>query len=688
MAKNLVIVESPGKIKTISGFLGKDYKVIASFGHIRSLAKTGKYNLGIDLDNNYEPKYVNDSDKRDVIKTIKSEAKLADTIYLASDLDLEGEAIAWHIYDILTKADKAKVKRITFNEITEKAVKEAIDNPRSIDVDRVHAQETRRLLDRIVGFRLSHLVAAKTGSKSAGRVQSAALKILTEKEKEIQAFIPEEYFELYLPVDVGSAYLDAKFNGTLTKKFNRIDNRPDAETVVKELKDKTFKVHDVIEKDGVSKPKPAFTTSTFQQAVSSRLGYSPKKSMQIAQSLYEGITYDGGHKGLITYMRTDSNKLSDEFVKTATAFIISNYGKDYLGPKRTSKKVEGAQEAHEAIRPTDLNIKPSDVRPFLNIEEYKVYEIIYNRALASLMSDAKLLHTTIQFSEGKYIFELKGKQIVFPGYLELYSDLENEEDEGGVLPSFTKGSVAKTGDVKLVDKLTQPPRRYSEAGLVKVLEELGIGRPSTYASIMDILKKRDYVDIVSKAMIATKEGIEVIDMLMEHFSYIIDSTYTSELENRLDSIATGEVIHTDELDTFYKKFQETLLVAQKETESIKPQAIETEEKCPQCGKDLLIRTSRKGDQFYACSGFPRCRFTASLDQLHRDPNAPKHICKVCNTGEMIKRTASKGRSKGSVFYGCNNYPKCKTAVSEEEFNEIYIKPNHFTDISTDSDLDF
>jgi DNA topoisomerase I len=681
----LVIVESPGKIKAISSYLGSDYIVMASIGHIRLLERTGKYKLGVDVDNNFEPTYVNDPDKKDVIKKLKEAAKAAEIVYLASDNDLEGESISWHLQEMLG-VPKKKLQRITFNEITKKAIEEAIKNPRSIDTQKVDAQETRRILDRIVGFRLSGLALSKLNAKSAGRVQSAALKILVDKELEIKAFIPETYFEIFLPFTKGKKEYKAKYAGTDKKKVSSLDTQAAADKVVAESKTGEYTVSNIEQKERIIKAKPPYITSSFQQEVSSRLNYGPKKAMKVAQSLYE--------QGLITYMRTDSVRLSDDFVAEVKKLVLADYGKTYYSGKINGAVADNAQNAHEGIRPTHLESKPETLKAKLDAEEYKVYKLIYDRSVAALMTDAKIKDTTVSISNNGHVYRIKGQEIVFDGFYKVYREMNEDEESEQELPAFTIKEAIKDKPLEVMKKETQPPKRYTEAGLVKILEKLGIGRPSTYASIMDTLTGRDYTEKKDKTLTPTQKGIEVIQMLTKYFNEsILDPKYTAELEKKLDNIAEGKSIKLTELKEFYTKFEPLILKAFREFENGREKPTMTDKLCPKCNSNLLLRTGKFG-QFYACSKYPKCKHTEPFV----DPNKPVvekpvieqpqtlHTCPVCNKGQLIRRIASKGKAAGSTFYACNQYPKCKTTFNEQEYSVKFlgVQPE-FSDVSTDTE---
>jgi len=690
MAKYLLIVESPGKVKTISSFLGPDYKVMASIGHIRLLEKTGKYNLGVDVDANFETHYINDPGKRDVIKKLKAEAKEAELVYLASDADLEGESIAWHLEQVL-KVPKKKLVRITFNEITAKAIKDALTKGRDIDAKKVDAQETRRILDRIIGFRLSNLMLSKLGAKSAGRVQSSALRILAEREEEIQKFVSKEYFEIYLPFTKARKNYKAQYKGTDKKKIVSIKDKAAADKVVAECTSKNFKVGSIDSKERTVYPKPPYTTSTFQQEISSKLGYASKKAMKIAQSLYEGVSIEGVHKGLITYMRTDSIRLSDDFVKDSKALIIKDYGKKYIGTVKVQKEQDNVQDAHEGIRPSYLEYTPEKVKSFLATDEYKVYTLIYNRAIASLMSPAKIEDTEVSIYNGLHKFGITGHVTKFDGFYKIYKEFEEDEDDGKSLPEFKVGEVIVDKDLEVERKKTNPPARYSEASLVKKMEELGIGRPSTYSATMETLKAREYIVLNKKSLEVSEKGMQVNDLLVKYFDDIINTTYTADMEKKLDEISEGSAEKLKELKAFYEIFQPLILKANREANKDKPKPQQTDKVCPTCGAPLVIRKGRYGE-FYACSKFPHCKYTGKIDATGK-PTAPtsvdtRQVCPVCGEGHLVERIAKTGKSAGSKFYACNRYPKCKTTLSEEEFVAKFggVKPK-FSKESTDTDLD-
>lgn len=642
MTKNLVIVESPSKSKTIEKYLGKDYKVVSSKGHIRDLATTGKYGLGVDVDNDFKPNYIPVAGKKKLISELKKLVKDSDEVILATDPDREGEAISWHLLDTLGIKD-TNYERVLFHEITKDKVLEAIKNPTKIDYNLVRSQETRRILDRIIGFRLSKLMQSKTGGKSAGRVQSVALKLIADREREISNFNSEEYWTITSKFDEIEADL---FN--YNHKDIEINTKEEADSILSKLSDK-YKIESVESKKKSKKSKPPFITSTLQQEASTKLGFTAKKTMSIAQKLYEGMDIGSETVGLITYMRTDSIRLSDEFIGASYKYIEENYGKDYIGYAKKSKKTENVQDAHEAIRPTSVYRNPEDIKKYLSTDEYKLYKIIYYRALASLMADAKVEATSVILDNNNYQFKINGQILIYDGYLKAYALYETSEDK--VLPDEFKneGSILTTTDVTKKQHFTSPPPRYTEAKLIKELEELGIGRPSTYAKIMDTIKERGYVTIEEKKFVPTEIGIETTDRLQEFFSDLINVKYTAAMETDLDTIALGKLDEIKVLREFYDKFEPEVEKAFGQMEKKAPK--ETGEVCPNCGSSLVIRKGRYGE-FTACSNYPECKY------IKKEEKQVKEImdCPKCG-GKIIEKKTKRGK----IFYGCNNYPKCKYA---------------------------
>ena len=642
MTKNLVIVESPSKSKTIEKYLGKDYKVVSSKGHIRDLATTGKYGLGVDVDNDFKPNYIPVAGKKKLISELKKLVKDSDEVILATDPDREGEAISWHLLDTLGIKD-TNYERVLFHEITKDKVLEAIKNPTKIDYNLVRSQETRRILDRIIGFRLSKLMQSKTGGKSAGRVQSVALKLIVDREREISSFNSEEYWTITSKFDEIEADL---FN--YNHKDIEINTEEEADSILSKLSDK-YKIESVERKKKSKKSKPPFITSTLQQEASTKLGFTAKKTMSIAQKLYEGMDIGSETVGLITYMRTDSIRLSDEFIGASYKYIEENYGKDYIGYAKKSKKTENVQDAHEAIRPTSVYRNPEDIKKYLSTDEYKLYKIIYYRALASLMADAKVEATGVILDNNNYQFKINGQILIYDGYLKAYALYETSEDK--VLPDEFKneGSILTTKDVTKKQHFTSPPPRYTEAKLIKELEELGIGRPSTYAKIMDTIKERGYVTIEEKKFVPTEIGIETTDRLQEFFSDLINVKYTAAMETDPDTIALGKLDEIKVLREFYDKFEPEVEKAFGQMEKKAPK--ETGEVCPNCGSSLVIRKGRYGE-FTACSNYPECKY------IKKEEKQVKEImdCPKCG-GKIIEKKTKRGK----IFYGCNNYPKCKYA---------------------------
>ena len=641
--KNLVIVESPSKSKTIEKYLGKDYKVVSSKGHIRDLATKGKYGLGVDLENNFAPTYEIIKGKKKMVSDLKKEVKAADKIYLATDPDREGEAISWHLKDELNIKDK-DYERVVFNEITKNTVIDAFNHARKIDDDLVRSQETRRILDRIIGFRLSKLMQSKTGGKSAGRVQSVALKLIVDRENEINNFIKEEYWDITGVFNEFEANLE-KYKDEKVE----IHNEAEADEILSKLSN-VFKIEDVSKKEKNKQSKPPFITSTLQQEASTKLGFNAKKTMSIAQKLYEGIDLGNETTGLISYMRTDSIRLSDEFVKSAYQYIERNYGKEYLGIVKKSKKTENVQDAHEAIRPTSINRTPEVVKEYLTTDEYKLYKMIYYRALSSLMKDAKQEQTSVTLDNNNYKFKVTGSVIVFDGYLKVYKDYEDNTDI--ILPPFDtyKSNVLVSNSIEKTQHFTKPPARYTEAKLIKEMEDLGIGRPSTYAKTMETLVDRGYVKVIDKKFNPTEIGIETTNKLQEYFSNLINVKYTAKMEDDLDKIADGKMVWVNLLDSFYKEFEPMLENAFSNME--KKKAEQTGELCPECGSPLVIRKGKYGE-FTACSNYPTCKYIKKEE---------KKVVEVCKCPKCDGVIIEKKTKRGKIFYGCSNYPRCDYAT--------------------------
>ena len=657
MAKNLVIVESPHKSKTIENYLGKDYKVVSSLGHIRDLATSGKYGFGVDIDNGFKPDYKIIKGKNKLVKELKKDVKDSDFVYLATDPDREGEAISWHLYDTLGLNDN-NYKRIVFNEITKGAVLDSFNKARKIDDNLVKSQEARRILDRIIGFRLSKLMQSKTGGKSAGRVQSVALKLIVDREREIEAFVPEDYYEIEAMFQDFTAKLDSFGDNKL-----EIKTEEDAKSILDNLSN-MFKIEKVDKKEKAKKSKAPFITSTLQQEASTKLGFTSKKTMMIAQKLYEGVSLKDETVGLISYMRTDSIRLSEEFTGATYSYIKDKFGSEYVGYVKKSKKTENVQDAHEAIRPTSIYREPDMIKEYLTNDEYKLYRLIYYRALASLMKDAKVEATLVILDNNNYKFKVNGQVVIFDGYLKIYNDYESSLDV--VLPDFDKynGSIL-SDDIEYTKHTTKPPSRYTESKLIKEMEELGIGRPSTYAKTIDTIEERGYVKVEDKKFVPTEVGIETTDKLQEFFKDIINVEYTRMMEDDLDKIAEGDLEWNKLLELFYKDFEPKVEVAFKEMEKKAPVA--TGEKCPNCGADLVIKQSKYG-KFVACSNYPTCKYI----KQNEEKKEIKEImdCPHCD-GKIIERKTKRGK----VFYGCSNFPKCKFASWDLPIEERCPKCN-------------
>ena len=645
----LIIVESPAKAKTIKNFLGSEYKVIASKGHIRDLPKSS---FGIKIDgDNFTPEYRISSDHSTIVKEIKELAKSADTIYLATDEDREGEAIAYHIATAIGKKPET-LPRIVFHEITKGAIEAALANPRKLDMNSVNAQQARRLLDRIVGYKLSPLLNIKIQrGLSAGRVQSSALKILVDREREIREFKPIEYFSIDTKFKDDLEVELIEFQGSKIEKLT-ITNAQRAKYILDNIKDDKFKVKSIESKERKTNPQPPFMTSTLQQSASNRLGFSPKKTMMLAQSLYEGVQTNSGFMGAITYMRTDSLNIAKEALSAARELIKSEFGSKYL-PKTANiytTKSKGAQEAHEAIRPTNLSFTPQIASQYLDKDMLRLYTLIYNRFLASQMSPSLCEIQNIIIKGKNCEFKLLGKKVTFDGFYRVYGDMDKDK----ILPPLKIDDNMSIQSIKSTKHTTEPPSRYSEAGLVKKLESLGIGRPSTYAPTISLLTSRDYVKVEKKQLIPNDIAFTITSVLEENFKDIVDSEFTSKMEEKLDDIAENKADWQEVLSNFYHPFikqideGKTNIKSQKVAEPIG-------EKCPDCGGELVKRKGRFGE-FIACLNFPKCKYTKNLANSNKfEKKEPSKIgiqCPDCG-GELVERIGKKGK-----FYGCANYPKC------------------------------
>lgn len=652
MKKDLIIVESPAKARTISNFLGNKYEVMASKGHIRDLPKTS-FGIKIEEDH-FVPEYRISKDHSALVKELKEKAAKAGQVYLATDEDREGEAIAYHIAKAIGK-DENSLPRIVFHEITQSAIEHALKNPRKLDINSVNAQQTRRLLDRIVGYKLSPLLGQKIQrGLSAGRVQSAALKIIVDREKEIRAFVPLEYFSIDM---IFSKDLEAELVEFDAKKLEKLSltNKDRAKLILEECQKAQFVVEKIESKERKIAPPPPFMTSTLQQSASNRLGFTPKKTMMIAQKLYEGVKTHQGTMGVITYMRTDSLNLAKEAVKGARELIKKHFGKEYLPSKENiyTTKNKGAQEAHEAIRPTNLSFTPELAAKYLEKDELRLYALIYNRFLACQMNPAISQSQSVFVRGGRALFKISGRRVLFEGFYKVYGDMDKDK----ILPEFKKAEVLKTQKLSMSNHFTEPPSRYSEAGLVKKLESLGIGRPSTYAPTISILSARDYVVIEKKQLVPQEIAFSVTELLEKNFSDIVDSHFTSNLENTLDEIAENKADWQETLREFYYPFMRKI---EEGKSTIKSQKTFTklDEKCPECGGELAVRKGRYGE-FIACLAFPKCRYSRNLKEDNAEkkeakkPNGIGVKCPKCKDGEVVERFSRRGK-----FYGCNHYPKC------------------------------
>ncbi|HIM94896.1 MAG TPA: type I DNA topoisomerase [Campylobacterales bacterium] len=648
--KNLIIVESPAKAKTISNFLGKNYKVVASKGHIRDLPKSS---FGITVDENgvFIPKYSIPRDVNPIVKELKKLAKDAETIYIATDEDREGEAIGYHIA-MAIKKEPQSLPRIVFHEITKTAIQHALDNPRKLNMDSINAQQARRLLDRIVGYKLSPLLASKIQKGlSAGRVQSSTLKIVINKEREIKAFKSEEYWTIDGLFEKSIESAIYAFNGQKMEKMS-IKNEKMAMEIVESATKENFVVESLEKKERKSKTPPPFMTSTLQQSASTQLGFSPKKTMMVAQKLYEGVKTNNGNMGVITYMRTDSLNLAKEAVNNARAYIESNFGEKYLPkkPKNYSTKSKGAQESHEAIRPTLVDFTPAIAKDYLSNDELRLYTLIYNRFLACQMTEARMESQTLLFKGQKSTFKASGRKLLFDGFYKVIGYSEKDK----LLPELEKGQKVSLDNIKQEQHFTEPPPRYNEASLIKKLESLGIGRPSTYAPTITILQTRKYIELEKKKIQPTEVAFTVIEMLEKYFPEIVNSAFTSNMEAQLDEIDDGKLDWQELLTKFYDPFMKKIAHGKEHIVS-KKMAIPTGKMCPKCNHELLRRKGRYGE-FIACGNFPKCKYTTDLEgNAPPEPEMTDIKCDKCNSFMVIKD------SKRGKFYACSAYPKCKNA---------------------------
>ena len=712
--KALVIVESPAKSKTIKKILGDGYQIEASFGHVRNLPENI---LGFDVHNGFKPTYVVIPEKKKVVSKLNELAKRSDKIYLASDPDREGEAIAWHVRELLDVDDK-KVFRIEFNEITPKAVKYAVEHYRQIDMDKVKAQQTRQILDKLVGYKLSPVLWKQLGNYhlSAGRVQSVALRMICEREEEIEAFIPKEYWTVHVLMNKDGKEFEAEVSKYKNKKID-INNEEEANKVKEYLLSPNceYKVEKVTKKETSRKPTAPFITSTLQRAASSKLGFGVSKTMQVAQKLYEGIEIDGNPVGLITYMRTDSVRISDDAHQMAKDFIVANYGEEYY-PSSTNIYVKGkqnVQDAHEAIRPSYPERTPESIKQFLTPDQYKLYKLIWDKFMSSQMAPAKIANKSVDIQAGDYSLRAGTSKILFDGFLKLYNDAEDDEKESDAkIPDLNEGDKVDCKEVNPKQHFTQPPPRYNEASLVKALEEQGIGRPSTYATIITVIQTRKYVEKRDKALAPTLLGKTVCKQLVSQFADIMDYKFTAGMEEKLDMIADKKAVWNTVLQDFYTPFMLEVNSVMKTAQKV---VIESDKVCPKCGRKMLVRTSRYGNQFLGCSGYPECKTIISLDNItelessseSENPETEKtdavtEKCEKCG-GEMVLKTGPYGKyfecteckerkryirstgvkcpkcadgeivekksKSGKVFYGCNKYPDCDFALWDEPTGE-------------------
>lgn len=657
--KNLVIVESPAKAKTIEKYLGRNYKVVASVGHIRDLKKSS---MSIDFENNYEPQYINIRGKGPLINDLKKEAKKAKKVYLASDPDREGEAISWHLAHILD-LDKEDRNRVVFNEITKDAVKNAFVEPRQINMDLVDAQQARRVLDRIVGYSISPILWKKVKKGlSAGRVQSVALKLIIDRENEIKAFQPEEYWTIDGSFKKGTRKFNATFYGLDGKKF-KLSNNEDVKTVLKRIKTDEFLVEKVEKKERRRNAPLPYTTSSLQQDAANKINFRTRKTMMIAQQLYEGLSLGtAGHQGLITYMRTDSTRISTLAQNEATEFITNRFGANYSKHGNKVKNASGAQDAHEAIRPSSVNHTPESIAKYLDKDQLKLYTLIWNRFIASQMTAAVFDTMKVNLTQNGVTFIANGSQVKFDGYMAVY----NDTDKNKMLPDMEEGESVKKVNTNPEQHFTQPPARFSEASLIKTLEENGVGRPSTYAPTLETIQKRYYVKLAAKRFEPTELGEIVNSLIVEFFPDIVDVTFTAEMEGKLDEVEIGKEQWQKIIDEFYKPFEKELAKAETEMEKIQIKDEPAGFDCELCGSPMVIKLGRYG-KFYACSNFPECHNTKAITK------EIGVICPICQKGQVIERKTKRNR----IFYGCDRYPECEFTSWDKPIGRTCPKSNDF-----------
>ncbi|MUT66342.1 type I DNA topoisomerase [Paenibacillus sp. NEAU-GSW1] len=648
MADSLVIVESPAKAKTIGKYLGSKYIVKASMGHIRDLPKS---QIGVEVEKDFQPKYITIRGKGNVLKELKDASKKVKNVYLAADPDREGEAIAWHLAHYL-ELDETETCRVVFNEITKQAVKDAFKTPRKINMDLVNAQQARRILDRLVGYKISPLLWKKVKKGlSAGRVQSVCVKLIIDRENEIDAFIPEEYWSITAKLTQQGVPFEAKYISIGGEK-RELGNEQEMQAVLNAMSGSSFNVSEVKEKERLRNPAPPFITSSLQQEAARKLGFRASKTMSVAQQLYEGVELGKeGTVGLITYMRTDSTRISPVAQEEAKEYITGKYGATYVPdqPRIYTKKNSNAQDAHEAIRPTSVLRDPESMKPFLSRDQLRLYKLVWERFVSSQMSSAVLDTMTVDLVSGDVVFRANGSKVKFAGFMKVYVEGNDDgaEEEHKFLPPFAVGDVVKSESIEPKQHFTQPPPRYSEARLVRTLEELGIGRPSTYAPTLETIQKRGYVAIEEKKFIPTELGDLVIQLMEEFFPEILDAEFTAHMEGDLDHVEEGSQDWVKVLASFYESFEKRLEVAEEEMKEIEIQDEVSDEVCEKCGRHMVYKMGRFG-KFLACSGFPDCRNTKPIV---KDIGV---TCPKCNNGKIIERRSKKGR----IFYGCDTYPTC------------------------------
>lgn len=648
MSDYLVIVESPAKAKTIEKYLGKKYKVKASIGHVRDLPRS---QMGVDTENNYEPKYITIRGKGPVLQELKTAAKKAKKIYLAADPDREGEAIAWHLANSLN-VDIESDCRVVFNEITKDAILESFKHPRPINMDLVDSQQARRILDRLVGYNISPILWKKVKKGlSAGRVQSVALRLIIERENEINNFIPEEYWTIEGQFDKNKKAFDALYYGS-EKEKRKLSKEVEVKEVLKLIKGKKFEVANVVKKERKRNPAPSFTTSSLQQEAARKLNFRARKTMMLAQQLYEGI--DLGKKqgtvGLITYMRTDSTRISDSAKAEAQEYIKNEFGSEYISTKKVEKQSKKAQDAHEAVRPTSVLRTPNELKAILSRDQLKLYKLIWERFIASQMASAILDTVAVDLKNGEVYFRANGSQVKFPGFMKVYVEGSDDQtdDKDKLLPVLEVGDKVNALSIDPKQHFTQPPPRYSEARLVKTLEELGIGRPSTYAPTLDTIQKRGYVALETKRFVPTELGTIVHQLVLEFFPEILDIEFTAQMERDLDSVEEGQVKWVEVIDGFYQDFEKRVVYADAEMEKIVIKDEPTGEDCENCGSPMVYKLGRYG-KFMACSNFPDCRNTKAIIKEIGVP------CQACGEGQIVERKSKTKR----LFYGCDQYPTCE-----------------------------